>query len=42
MTILENFSNISGLKLNMKKCQVLKIGASKNTDTVYMINKKFQ
>ena len=42
VTILENFSNISGLKLNTKKCQVLRIGASKNTDTVYMKNRKFQ
>ena len=32
LTILENFSNISGLNLNTKKCQVLRIGASKNTD----------
>ena len=39
VAILENFCNISGLKLNTKQCQVLRIGANKNTDTVY---RKFQ
>ena len=42
VTILEIFSNISGLKLNTKKCQVLRIGSSKNTDVAYMKNKQFQ
>ena len=42
MTILENFSNISGLRLNTKKCQVLRIGSSKYTDVAYMKNTKFQ
>ena len=42
VTILKNFSNISGLKLKTKKCQVLRIGASKNKYTVYMKNRKFQ
>ena len=42
VTILENFSNISGLKLNTKKCQVLRIGSSKYTDVAYMKNKKIQ
>ena len=42
MTILENSSNTSGLKLNTKNCQVLRRGASKNVDTAYMKNRKFQ
>ena len=42
VTILENLSNISGLKLNTKKCQVLRIGSSKYTDVAYMKNKKIQ
>ena len=42
VTIFEHFSNISGLKLNTKKCQVLRIEASKNMDTVYMKNRQFQ
>ena len=32
--ILENFSFISGLKLNQKKCQVLRIGVTKDTNIV--------
>ena len=42
VTILENFSNISGLQLNTKKCQILRIGSSKYTDVAYMKNKQFQ
>ena len=37
--ILENFSYISGLKLNSRKCQVLRISKTKNTDTIYLRKK---
>ena len=33
--ILDNFSYISGLKLNAKKCQVLRIGSMSKSDIVY-------
>ena len=39
--ILENFSYISGLKLNSRKCQVLRIGKTKNTDTIYLRKKHY-
>ena len=35
--ILENFSYTSGLKLNSRKC--LRIGKTKNTDTIYLRKK---
>ena len=40
--ILDNFANISGLKLNAKKCQVLRIGALRKTEVVYLKHRKFQ
>ena len=40
--ILENFSCISGLKLNPKKCQVLRIGVIKDTNIEYLEKTKFQ
>ena len=39
--VLENFSNISGLKLNPKKCQVLRIGSLKNTNITFLRKKQF-
>lgn len=39
--ILDNFSYISGLTLNAKKCQVLKIGSMAKTDIIYFKNRKF-
>ena len=40
--VLENFSNISGLKLNPKKCQVLRIGSLKNTSITFLRKKQFE
>lgn len=40
--VLENFRCVSGLKLNANKCQVLRIGATKNTNIIYLEKKKFQ
>ena len=40
--ILDNFSYISGLKLNAKKCQVLRIGSMSKSDIVYLKGRKFQ
>ena len=40
VTILDNFSNISGLKLNLKKCQVLRIGCMIRNEVVYLKNEK--
>ena len=40
--ILDNFANISGLKLNAKKCQVLRIGALRKTEVVHLKHRKFQ
>ena len=37
---LEKFGNISGLKLNINKCTILKIGNIKNKDIRYCTNKK--
>ncbi|MCG7875526.1 MAG: reverse transcriptase domain-containing protein [Candidatus Thiodiazotropha endolucinida] len=42
INILDNFSYISGLKLNSKKCQVLRIGTNIKNDVVYLKNRKFQ
>ena len=39
---LEEFRNLSGLKLNPSKCNVLRIGSLKNTDIHYVRNKPFQ
>ena len=40
--ILDNFSYNSGLKLNPKKCQVLRIGSMSKSDIVYLKGRKFQ
>ena len=40
--VLENFRCVSGLKLNANKCQVLRIGATKNTNITYLEKEKFQ
>ena len=40
--ILEHFSYISGLKLNAKKCQVLRIGKMGKSIVIYLKNRKFQ
>lgn len=39
---LDNFSYISGLKLNEQKCQVLRIGAKKQRDLEYLKHRKFR
>lgn len=39
--IMDNFSNISGLKLNAKKCQILRIGSLKTTNTIHLKHRKF-
>ena len=39
--ILENFSNISGLKISAKKCQVLRIGKMEKSIVIYLKNRKF-
>lgn len=39
--VLENFSYISGLKLNSKKCQVLRIGTLRNSNIIYSKKKHF-
>ena len=38
---MDNFSNISGLKLNAKKCQILRIGATKQTNIEFLKKRKF-
>ena len=40
--ILEKFSYISGLKLNTKKCQVLRIGKMEKNIEMYLKNRNFQ
>ena len=40
--ILDNFSYISGLKINAKKCQVLRIGSMTKSNEVYLKDRKFQ
>ena len=40
--ILDNFSYISGLKLNAKKCQILRIGTSKQREFEYLKHRKFK
>ena len=39
---MDNFSNVSGLKLNSLKCNVLRSGSLKNTNISYLKDKKFQ
>ena len=39
--VLDNFSYVSGLKLNSTKCHVLRIGATKTKDVTYLKNRKF-
>jgi hypothetical protein len=41
INILDNFSNISGLKLNTSKCTVLKSGSLKDSNIKYCPKKKF-
>ena len=40
--LVDNFSYISGLKHNGKKCQVLQIGSMSKSDIVYLKGRKFQ
>ena len=40
--ILDNFSCISGLKLNAKKCQVLQIGSMIRSKIIHLKHRKFQ
>ena len=40
--ILDNFSYISGLKIDAKKCQVLRIGSMTKSNVVYLKDRKFQ
>ena len=40
--ILDNFYCVSGLKLNAKKCQVLRIGSMKNSHIIHLKQRKFQ
>ena len=40
--ILDNFSYISGLKLNSNKCQVLRIGSMIQNEVVYLNKRKFR
>ena len=40
--ILDNFSYISALKINAKKCQVLRIGSMTKSNVVYLKDRKFQ
>ena len=40
--VLDNYSYISGLKLNVKKCNVLRTGSLKSSNVTYCNEKKFQ
>ena len=40
--ILDNFSYISGLKINAKMCQVLRIGSMTKSNVVYLKDRKYQ
>ena len=40
--ILDNFSCISGLELNAKKCQVLRIGSMIRNEIIHLQHRKFQ
>ena len=39
VTTIENFSNISGLKLNKDKCTIFKLGSLRNTEVFFYKNK---
>ena len=39
---LDNFSYVSGLKLNSSKCNVLRCGSLKNTNVILLKDKKFE
>ena len=39
---LDNYSNVSGLKLNSSKCNVLRSGSLENTNVFYLKDRKFQ
>ena len=39
--VMDNFTNISGLKLNSKKCQILRIGTTKQTNIEFLKKRKF-
>ena len=41
ISTLDNFSCISGLRLNTAKCNVLRTGSLKNTEILYMNKRKF-
>ena len=41
INIMENFSYVSGLRLNASKCQVLRIGTLRNTDVHHLNKRKF-
>ena len=40
--ILDNFDYISGLKLNSKKCKVLRIGSMIKSEIIHLKHRKFQ
>ena len=40
INIMDNFSYVSGLRLNTNKCQVLRIGTLRNTVFVHHLNKR--
>ena len=42
INILDNFANISDLKLNARKCQVLRIGSLTKSEVIYLKHRKFQ
>ena len=41
INILDNFAKISGLKLNARKCQVLRIGSLTKSEVIYLKHRKF-
>ena len=41
INVFDNFSHVSGLKLNSSKCNVLRIGSSRYTNVKYLENKRF-
>ena len=42
INVLDNFSHISGLRLNSSKCNALRIGSTTQTDVSYFKHRKFQ
>jgi hypothetical protein len=42
IAILDDFNKISGLKLNEKKCNALKVGSLRHSETEYCRNRNFQ